>query len=59
MDVCSKARATIRSLGLSCFKLWWVSKAGRTILSESVDGLAVRYVVWRGVEYTIVKKEPN
>lgn len=57
MDVGSKCRASIRSLGLSRFELWWIDTFGKTIMAETVDGFAVRYVNWRGVDYTIATKE--
>jgi hypothetical protein len=59
MAVHSKVHASIRSLGLSRWRIWWVATFGKTILSETVDGSAVRYVMWRGVEYAVAKpKEP-
>lgn len=56
MDVSRKCRASIRSVGMSRFSLWWVATFGKTIERETVDGYDVRYVDWRGVDYTIVRR---
>jgi hypothetical protein len=59
MEIGDKTRASIRSLGLSRWRLWWIAIFGKTILAETVDGFAFRYVNWRGVDYTIAQKEPS
>lgn len=63
MTSAQKAAASIKSRGVSKFGLWRRGLFGRTLLSESVDydGVRhyVRYVEWRGKNYTIVEKTQN
>lgn len=61
ISVSDRCRASIRSVGISSPWLWVISKLGQTVDREMVGDLAVKYVMWRGQVYTIVKRvrKPN
>ena len=51
-----KVRASIKGLGLSRLRLWWISRFGETVETEFLGDYYVRYVRWRGANYSIVTK---
>lgn len=57
VDVNARCRATIRSLGMSSWRLWLISKLGQEIDREVVDDKLARYFDWRGVLYTVVTQK--